>query len=182
MNFLTDYFPLRQLTDKFYEENGHLERVLDKYKETTEYFKKDRGYGVVLIEAHGYEFGIPLRSNMTHPFCFATEIMRDHDKNRTSRKGLDYTKAVILHKSDYVTERSFKIPTKEFDKLNDSQERIKKQFTKYVKKYIEAVEKNDIHLLSRNYRDSTLVNYHKELNIKIIAESKISHSTPLLTK
>ncbi|QWB31880.1 MULTISPECIES: type III toxin-antitoxin system TenpIN family toxin [Exiguobacterium] len=162
----TEHFPLRQLTDQFYEENGHLERVMDKRKDATEYFKKDRGYGVILIEAYGQRFGIPLRSNMTHKFCFSTKITSNPESGRTQRKGLDYTKAVILNEGHYVTERSFKIPADEFDKINDSQEMIKNQFTKFIEKYIKAVEKNDQNVLSRNYRDSSLINYHKELGIE----------------
>lgn len=162
----TEHFPLRQLTDQFYEENGHLERVMDKRKDETEYFKKDRGYGVILIEAYGHRFGIPLRSNMTHKFCFSTKITPNPETGRTQRKGLDYTKAVILNDGDYVTERSFKIPADEFDKINDSQEMIRSQFKKFIEKYIKAVEKNDQNVLTRNYRDSTLINYHKELGIK----------------
>lgn len=160
-----DYFPLRQLTDKFYEENNHLERILDKERGSTEFLDKGRGYGVVVIDLNGLRFGIPLRSTMTHKYGFATEIKRDEVKKKTYRKGLDYTKAVILKDDEYITERSFKIPAEEFDKINDSQEMIKRQFTIFVEKYITAVENNDQNLLSKNYRDSSLINYHEELGI-----------------
>lgn len=165
-----DYFPLRQLTDKFYEENGHLERILDKEKGSTEFKDKGRGYGVIVIDFKGLQFGIPLRSNMTHKYGFTTERIRDEVKNKTYRKGLDYTKAVILKEDDYVTERSFKIPAEEFDKINDSKEMIKRQFTNFVKKYVTAVERNDQNLLSKNYRDSSLINYHEELGIAILVK------------
>ena len=165
VNASSDYFPLRQLTDKFYEENTHLQRILDKEKGQDLFVNKGRGYGVVVLEIYGVKFGIPLRSNMTHKYCFATKTWRDEVEGRTYRKGLDYTKAVILNDDDYIKERTFKIPAKEFDKINDEQERIHSQFEKFVKNYIKAVKRNDQNLLSKNYRDSTLINYHEQLGL-----------------
>lgn len=161
----SEYFPLRQLTDEFYKENTHLERILDKEKDSSVFNNKGRGYGVVIIEKFGKKFGIPLRSSMTHKFCFPTKIERDNEKNKTYRKGLDYTKAVILEKDSYISTRSFKIPSEEFDKINDSQHMIEKQFSKFVDDYIKAYKKNDQNVLGQKYRDSSLINYHEELGL-----------------
>jgi protein AbiQ len=168
----SEYFPLRQLTDEFYEENTHLERILDKEKDSMVFTDKGRGYGVIVVEKFGKKFGIPLRSNMTHKYCFSTKITRDEEKKKTFRKGLDYTKAVILEKDSYISTRSFKIPAEEFDKINDTQHMIETQFGKFIDDYIKAYKNKSQKILDTKYRDSTLINYHKELGlVETIAET-----------
>ncbi|EOR8526021.1 hypothetical protein FSP93_RS26805, partial [Escherichia coli] len=42
---------------------------------------------------------------------------------------------------------------------------VTKQFSQYVERYVEAVRKNDKNILRRDYRFSTLINYHAELGL-----------------
>ncbi|PQK37734.1 hypothetical protein C5Y92_28925, partial [Escherichia coli] len=64
----------------------------------------------------------------------------------------------------YVS-RAYKIPTHEFTHINDNKEKIQEDFNKFVNRYIEANVKKDENIL-RNYRYSTLKNYHKELGLE----------------
>ena len=51
-------------------------------------------------------------------------------------------------------------------KLIGKEEHIKNMFTNYVDKYIKAVQKEDKNILnSMEYRFTTLVNYHAELEL-----------------
>lgn len=149
---------LRKLEALFYDENTHLVEVLDKTGAHWDASGKTRGYGIVIIELNGLRFGIPLRSHIWkgNKHCFITK----------DRKGLDYSKAVLLAKADYVSNVPFQIPNDEIKKLRDKEHIIGKQFGKYVERYVKyASEDPPSMVLQREYRFSTLVNYHVELGI-----------------
>lgn len=148
-----DYIQLRSLTDQFYADNKGLEEALDESNDG-----KVRGYGIVIIDIKGLTFGIPLRSHLNHKFGFVS------DRSATGTKGLDYTKALLIQNEAYVS-RAYKIPTAEFTRINDNKEKIQEDFNKFVNRYIEAHIKKDENIL-RNYRYSTLQNYHKELELE----------------
>ncbi len=149
-----DYIQLRTLTDQFYADNKGLQEALDGSNDG-----KVRGYGIVVIDLNGLVFGIPLRSHLNHKFGFVSE------RSEGVKKGLDYTKALLIKKEEYVS-RAYKIPTPEFTPhINDNKEKIQEDFNKFVNRYIEANVKKDENIL-RNYRYSTLKNYHKELGLE----------------
>lgn len=153
---------LRQLTSDFYVENSHLQEALDKMKDDN--FKdKGRGYGVLMVDVLGHKFAIPLRSDMTHKNNFATAISKNESK-RTIRKGLDYSKAVIITEERFISSQPFKIPQEEFLKINKAEHLIILEFTKTLSKYITAVQKQDRNIL-REYAFSTFKNYHLELGL-----------------
>ncbi|MCL8300879.1 MULTISPECIES: type III toxin-antitoxin system TenpIN family toxin [Pseudomonas] len=152
---------VRKLDNLFYEENTHLVEVLDKAAgQWVE--EKVRGYGIVVIEFRGLKFGIPLRSNLrSRKHCFVTA------KTVREIKGLDYGKAVLLSKEDYVSDAIFQIPPAEFKKLRDGSFHISQQFGKYVERYVQlSIEEPQSTVLTREYRFSTLVNYRVELGIE----------------
>lgn len=143
---------IQKLEECFFQENSHLVEVLDKDKSGA--CVKQRGYGVVLIELRGLRFGIPLRSHMNHKFGFKTK----------EGKGLDYSKAVLLSKDEYISAQPFLIPNDEFVQISDRERFITQKFEKYVKNYIDGVKRKDANIL-RSYSFSTLQNYHPELGL-----------------
>lgn len=153
---------LRQLTEDFYSENIHLEELLDKMKDGT-FVDKGRGYGVLMVDVLGHKFAIPLRSGMQHKNNFATVISKDSSKI-TRRKGLDYTKAVIITEERFVSDHPFKIPQDQFVKISKSEHLIILDFTKSISRYIKAVQKQDKNILWE-YRYSTFKNYHVEFGL-----------------
>lgn len=146
---------IQKLEDCFFAENSHLVEVLDKQKDSwVDKLTKQRGYGIVLLELNGLRFGIPLRSHISHRYCFKTN----------DTKGLDYSKAVLLTKDSYISEQPFIIPPDEYVMIVDREHYIKHMFAKYVNKYIDGVNKKDSNVL-RMYAFSTLKNYHVELGL-----------------
>ena len=104
--------PLKKLTENFYLENSGLLEVLDKdlgqgWKSSS----KVRGYGIILISINSLTFGIPLRSNIKHKQAFFTTPKTDNDQY--GRKGLDYSKAVLITDNNHVDNSSFRIHVKE---------------------------------------------------------------------
>lgn len=162
---MSNHVSIKQLTTDFYNENTHLLEVLDKNKETGKIEDKGRGYGVFIVPAFGHNFAIPLRSGMTHKMNFTTKTSKNF-KKQTIRKGLDYTKALIINEERYLSQRSFRIPSDEFKKINNSQIKIISDFEKFVNHYVTAFSKNDQNIL-KAYTYSTLQNYHAELGLLV---------------
>lgn len=145
---------IKKLEQSFFNENVHLQEVLDKKLGVWDDEKK-RGYGILLIELNSLRFGIPLRSHINHKFCFKT----------VDNKGLDFSKALLLLKDEYISSSPFMIPAAEFVKIKDAAHIIQRKFSKYVDRYVEIVAKQDRNVLERNYKFSTLRNYHLELGL-----------------
>lgn len=150
-----------QLSQDFYKEHTHLVEMADKPGHD-----KGRGYGVLLVEVLGYKFAIPLRSKMSmnHPGNFTTKIHSPEGKK--VRHGLDYTKAVIITEDRFIiTQREFMLADKsDYVKINDNEHKIIADFEKFIRRYINAVNKNDQNIL-RNYQYSTFQNYHAEFGL-----------------
>ena len=157
---------IKKLEEIFYAENAHLVEVLDKSKDGNWNETKIRGYGIVICEVEGLRFGIPLRSHIKHRDCFKTN----------GDKGLDFSKAVLLLKDEYISVNPYHIPGDEHTKIVDGAYQIEKKFSKYVRRYVEAlIEKNDNVL--KWYKFSTLQNYHAEL-IPADAEEPVDADLP----
>lgn len=156
---------VRKLEDLFYAENAHLEEVMDKDRTTGIWTEdKTRGYGIVVMEMQTLRFGIPLRSNI--PRGNKHSFITKESKDRRIRKGLDFTKAVLLVRDDYVSNVTFQIPLDELKILRDNEFIIGKSFEKYVVQYVEHTNNGTrASMLAREYGYSTLKNYHSELGI-----------------
>lgn len=125
---------------------------------------KARGYGLVVIQFKRLTFAIPLRSNIKHRaahFTFSNPV-----KGQAKNKGLDFSKALLITRHDYVSTEPFKVPPQEYRRLRNKTVFITQSFEKYVNRYIKACKSRDAHILhSLEYRFTTLKNYHVELGI-----------------
>jgi protein AbiQ len=152
-----------QLTPDFYAEHSHLVEMLDKDRRSGTVMDKGRGYGVLLVQIEGHQFAIPLRSTMhiNHRDGFTTKI--HSPEGVRVRHGLDYSKAVIIYESRFVSADPFFLHDRsDYVKIVNAEHRIIPAFEKYVQRYINAVKGQDRNVL-RRYRYSTLQNYHNEL-------------------
>ncbi|MFT4926217.1 MAG: protein AbiQ [Phenylobacterium sp.] len=121
---------------------------------------KSRGYGVVTIKINQLTFGIPLRTSIKHKNSFVTDkIFRN---GAECSRGLDYQKAVLIRDISTDLSGSYKISASQRATINAAEGKILKSFNKYIKEYGRGVKNNDQRIL-RNYRYSTLQNYHVEL-------------------
>lgn len=135
---------IAKIKQAFFDSNSGLVEILDK--------GAGRGYGIAVISiGDNLKFGIPLRSNMKHKSGF----------NTVESKGLDFSKAVLIEDDAHIGS-TFKIPAKEYKKIQDKEHFITSKFQKYVETYIKGVNKKDDNIL-RGYTFSTLQNYHQVL-------------------
>ena len=153
---------LKKLDNSFYTENTHLVEVLDNFNGHWQ-TGKIRGYGVVIISLNNLTFAIPLRSNIRHQAAYIT--VKSAVKG-IKGKGLNFSKALRITKTSYVSNELFKISPSEFKSLKNNEIFITQKFEKYVDHYIKAVCTSDQHILQNDeYRFSTLINYHAELGL-----------------
>lgn len=156
---------IKPLSESFFERNTHLVQILDQEKSP----KSLRGYAVVTITIFDHIFAIPLHSNIRGKgFVLKKQrIIINNGRYIDLKKGLDYQKAVILQdiKQD-LAERSFIIPNDEYLMIQNNEQAIYDSFKAYVEKYINDYNKLTDQQFSRDYKFSTLQNYHNELNLK----------------
>ncbi|MCL2441084.1 MAG: hypothetical protein FWD14_05040 [Treponema sp.] len=151
MGYLMEF---RRLNAAFYTQYAHCEEILTKEK---------RPYYVLVLELDYLTYAIPLRSHITHPFCYIA------DSSNEQKRGLDYSKAVVISDlSKYTDSTPVTIRQHEYNILKQKEYQIKQRFSFYVKSYKKEVQRRKkIPTLpdSSLCRFSTLRYFHKELGI-----------------
>jgi len=116
-----------RLSAAFYTQFGRCEEILTK---------EDRPYYVLLLELDDLTYAIPLRSHITHPYCFIA------DNSSGQNSGLDYSKAVIIIDLDkYVDPAPITIRQHEYNVYKQREYLIRKQFSSYVALYKKEVRR-----------------------------------------
>ena len=144
----------RRLSTAFYIQFGQYEEILTK---------EDRPYYVLLLDLDGLIYAIPLRSHITHPYCFIA------DNSASQNNGLDYSKAVVI--TDivrYIDPAPVTIRQHEYNVLKQREYLIRKQFSSYVAAYKKEVRrrmKNPALPVSALCRYASLKYFHKELGL-----------------
>lgn len=113
------------------------------YANCAEIEKKEiRPYTQVYTAIGGYIFAIPLRSHIYHPYVLWT--------NKKDHCGLDFSKAVIILRPDYIdNSRKPHVRQEEFESLRGKEYIIKQKMIKYINDYIKAKQRPEI---DRNFK------------------------------
>ena len=125
--------------------------------------KENRPYYVILLEIDGITYAIPLRSHISHRYCFIA------DNAAGKNSGLDYSKAVVITDIiKYIDPTPVTIRQHEYSVLKKNQYLIKKQFSSYVALYKREVRrrfKNPALPASSLCCFSSLKYFHKEMGL-----------------
>ena len=153
-------YQILKLTDSFYQHYPN-----PPYKEMLK--KQKRAYNCLLFQTHyNYFICIPYRSEITHSNAY---LFRKSNRSKKHKSGLDYTKILIISKTEYLDNTGALIDKDEYKETVKNLEKIKRQALKYVEDYIAHIKKNKVmHPVEfqRKYGFSTLPYFHKELEIK----------------
>jgi protein AbiQ len=118
---------------------------------------------VLLLELDGLTYAIPLRSHISHPYCYISYSSTDYNC------GLDYSKAVIITDTiKQIDPNPVTIRQHEYNVLKQQEHLIKKRFSSYVKSYKKEIlrrQENPKLPVSSLCRYSTLKYFHNELGI-----------------
>lgn len=153
-------FQVLRLTDAFYQEYSDTE----KYHELL--LKEQRAYNCLLLDLHyDYFICIPYRSDIRHRNAFK---FQNSERSKQHQSGLDYSKMVIVKKTEYLANRDASIDQDEYKETVRHIRQIADEANRYLTDYIKHT-KGEIHLAmreyERKYRFSTLPYFHKELAI-----------------
>lgn len=142
------------LSKEFYNKYKH-----ELYPEIE--YKENRPYVLLLLTIDGLNYAIPFRSHITHNYAFFT--------NKEKKCGIDYTKAVIITKKEYIQEfyegKPIRIRKEERKALFGQKHVIINGIKDYIKEYKRAV-KNKINNKFFVFKVSTLQYFHKELGLE----------------
>lgn len=128
--------------------------------------KKNRAYNCLIFQTH-YEYliCIPYRSEISHKYAY---LFRNSQRSITHRSGLDYTKIVILQKTEYLDTVDALVDKDEFNETMVNLERIKREALTFVEDYV-SYAKGYCNIspeeFKRRYSYSPLQYFHKELGI-----------------
>ncbi|MDR0320437.1 MAG: hypothetical protein LBI28_02955 [Treponema sp.] len=143
-----------RLNAAFYAQFGQCEEILTK---------EDRPYYVLLLEMDDLTFAIPLRSHITHSYCFIA------DNSAGQNSGLDYSKAVVISDTaKYINPTPVTIRRHEYNVYKQKEYLIKKQFSSFVasyKKEIRRRQENPALPISSICRFASLKYFHHELGL-----------------
>jgi protein AbiQ len=143
-----------RLSAAFYEKFSQCEEILNK---------EERPYYVLLLEMDGLTYAIPLRSHVTHTYCFIA------DNSTGQKSGLDYSKTVVItDTAKYINPVHVTIRQHEYNVLKQHEYLIKKEFSAYLasyKKEIRRRQKNPSLPVSALCRFSSLKYFHSELGL-----------------
>jgi len=143
-----------RLSTAFYSQFGQYAEILDK---------ASRPYYVFLMQLDGLTYAIPLRSNISHKFCFIA------DNSNGQNRGLDYSKAVVITDvAKYIDPANVTIRQNEYNILKQHEFIIKKQFSSYVtfyKKEFLRRNKNSALPVSPLCAYAALKYFHNELGL-----------------
>lgn len=160
MDLPENEYQILKLTDAFYHACPD-----PPYREILK--KQQRAYNCLLFQTHyDYFICIPYRTEIRHKYAFHfTTTVR----SRTHRSGLDYSKIVILEKTDYIDTSDAIIDKDEFKETMINLKQIKREALAFVEDYVDHIK--GIRLLhekefDRRYGFSPLKYFHKELGIK----------------
>lgn len=159
MNLPESEYQILKLTDTFYNAYPN-----PPYTEILK--KKHRAYNCLLFQTHyDYYICIPYRTEIRHDYAFHFTTTA---RSRVHKSGLDYSKIVIITKSEYIDSVDAIIDKDEFNETMVNLERIKREALEFVEDYVEHIK--GIRVLHkreffRRYSFSPLKYFHNELSI-----------------
>ncbi len=152
-------YQILKLTDFFYDAYPN-----PPYKEILK--KRQRAYNCLLFQTHyNYFICIPYRTEIRHSYAFH---FKTTERARIHKSGLDYSKIVIIDKTQYIDSVDAIIDKDEFNETMVNLEKIKKEALDFVEDYVahmRGVKRLHKREFDRRYSFSPLKYFHKELGI-----------------
>ena len=125
-----------------------------------------RAYKCVLFQTHyDYFICIPYRSEISHNYAYH---FKNSKRSKMHKSGLDYTKIVIINKSEYIDSQDALIDQDEYKETMINSQRIMYEALCFVEDYVSHIKGEQIlhpKEFYRRYNYSPLKYFHHELGI-----------------
>ena len=122
-----------------------------------------------------YYICVPFRTEISHPYAYH---FKNSSRSRSHKSGLDYTKIVIINKSEYIDNKDAVVDRDEFVETISNIRRIRREALEFVEDYVahmQNVKCLQVQEFNRRYQYSPLKYFHKELGIWIKSQSMIEY-------
>ena len=124
-----------------------------------------RTYIYVLVNIDDNRFYLPLRSNLGQDVRLFGRIGHAVPSKKRPNAGIDYRYALIVNDTAYIEPHtSQKIPEMQYKIIEKDYDAICREFETYLRKYKRTAKKGRIER-EPLFRESSLINFHKELGI-----------------
>lgn len=131
--------------------------------------KKQRAYNCLLFQTHyDYFICVPYRTEVKHSFAFHFKTSK---RSAVHKSALDYTKIVIISKSEYIDTATALIDKDEYNETMINIKKIKTDALQFVEDYVAHINGScSLHPneFQRRYAFSPLRYFHKELGLNSI--------------
>ena len=129
--------------------------------------KNNRAYNCLLFQSHyDYFICIPYRSEISHKYAFH---FTNTTRSKEHKSGLDYSKIVIITKTDYIDSVDAIVDKDEFKETMVNLKQIKKEALDFVEDYVlhmKGIKMLHEREFERRNGFSSLKYFHRELGIK----------------
>lgn len=159
MNIPDSDFQILKLTEAFYRAypNPPYMEILKKMR---------RAYNCILFQTHyDYYICIPYRTEISHTYAYH---FKNSLRSKAHKSGLDYTKIVIINKSEYIDNCDALIDQDEYKETRANISRIKREAMDFVEDYVAHMNGTKVlhqKEYERRYGYSPLKYFHRELGV-----------------
>lgn len=149
------------ITKEFYTENPNLIKILDKGDPTKHGV---RTHLCLNVRYKKNNILIPLRKNLGEPDRLFGKVGYSVPSESKPKAGLDYRYIMIINNKKYLRYEEPRISNSQIKRIKNNYSIIEKECIEYISSYIRVAQKNRVQKTAR-FRESSLINFHKELGI-----------------
>lgn len=149
------------VSQDYYSDNPDLVKILD-INDSSKY--NVRTHLCLNVQYNGNNILIPLRKNLGEAVRPFGRIGFSVPSESKPKAGLDYRYILIINDDRYIRYDVPRISNGQIKTITRMYDIIEKQSIEYINSYIKVAKKNRVDKVAR-FRESSLINYHKELGI-----------------
>ena len=150
------------IKEEYFREKADFKNMLDPGN----YDKQSkRTHICVLFKMNDNNILVPLRNNLGEPIRKFGKIGFPVPSTKRPNAGLDYRYSLIVNDTSYLEYHvKEKLPQAQYSIIAYHYNTIAHEVEVYVKRYIKVAKKNR-HTIEPLFKNSSLINFHKELGI-----------------
>lgn len=149
------------VTQEYYDDNPELIKILD-INDKNKY--NVRTHLCLNVKYNDNNVLVPLRKNLGDAVRLFGIIGYAVPSKSKPKAGLDYRYILIINDEKYIRYDKPRISNSQIKIITNNYNVIEKQVIEYIDSYKRVAIKNRVDKTAR-FRESSLINYHKELNI-----------------
>lgn len=150
------------ITEDYYNDNPNLVKILD-INDSSKH--NVRTHLCLNVQYKDNNILIPLRKNLGEAQRKFGIIGYSVPSESKPKAGLDYRYIMVIKDKKYIRFDDARISNVQKKIIEKNYSDIEKQVIKYIEEYIKIANKGRVDKVAK-FRESSLINFHKELNIQ----------------